>query len=177
MSNRLFTPYFPKSNGPASRLDPANLPPRPKEIGPIFDPVNSSQPLDAYDVDDIQAVYGDITSHTSVPTRPPSPPQEFNGRYLSPVLTKHERLRLTLLWYYTRDIVNDKDFLVSLQDKLDLIQQFMGWEFAIIGLLSEDVFSRLVTAGLPLAMLPRRESTCSHTVNQPSGVCASLILS
>lgn len=169
MPNRLFTPYFPKSDGPASRLNSASLPPPPEEIGPIFDPVHSSQPLDAYDVDDIHAIYGDISSQTHDSKRPPSPPQEFNGRYLSPILTKHERLRLTLLWYYTRDIVNDKEFLASLQDKLDLIQQFMGWEFAIIGLLSEDVFSRLVTAGLPLAMLPRRESTCSHTVNQPSG--------
>jgi len=88
-----------------------------------------------------------------------------------PSLSENERLRLTLFWYYTNgsNLLEDKEFLLGLQQKLDLVQAFMGWEFAIMGLLSENVYTRVATAGLPLAILPRRESTCSHTINQPPG--------
>lgn len=47
---------------------------------------------------------------------------------------------------------------------------FVGWEFAIMGLVFEDAFNRIATAGMPLAVVPRRESPCSHTINQEPGV-------
>ncbi|KKY32646.1 putative histidine kinase hhk3p [Diaporthe ampelina] len=76
-----------------------------------------------------------------------------------------------MLWYYSRGLYEDGEFLQLLQEKLDLVQTFMEWEFALLGLVSEDAFTRLAASGLPLAVLPRRESTCSHTINQdPSTV-------
>ena len=169
MPNRLFTPFFPKATGPSTRLDPNSLPERPDSIGPVFDPEHSSEPIEPFDENRNTAYYGESNADGE-PNLPPEDHADSTSRYLFPTLTKHERMRLTLLWYYTRDVVNDKEFLLRLQEKLDLVQQFMGWEFAILGLVSEDVFSRLVTAGLPLAVLPRRESTCSHTINLPTGV-------
>lgn len=170
MPNRLFTPYFPKVDARSSRLDPASLPERPKEIGPIFDPEQASRPIAPFDEETNTANYGAQTAgfDANQPTVPPKP-ADASDRYLAPTLTRHERTRLTLLWYYTRDVLDDKDFVARIQEKLDLVQQFMGWEFAIVGLLSENLFSRLVTAGMPLAVLPRQESTCSHTVNTEPG--------
>lgn len=68
-------------------------------------------------------------------------------------------------------MLEDEDFLARLQEKLDLVQTFFAdWEFAIMGLVFEDAFTRIATAGMPLAVVPRRESPCSHTVNQEPGV-------
>lgn len=39
-----------------------------------------------------------------------------------------------------------------------------------MGLVFEDAFNRIATAGMPLAVVPRRESPCSHTINQEPGV-------
>ncbi|KAK7749649.1 hypothetical protein SLS53_000227 [Cytospora paraplurivora] len=74
-----------------------------------------------------------------------------------------------MLWYHTNDLLEDEDFLVRVQEQLDLVQTFMGWEFAIMGFVSEDIFTRVAAAGLPLALVPRRESPCSHTINQEPG--------
>lgn len=102
-------------------------------------------------------------------------PSDFDDPYLFPSLTKNERLRLTMLWYYTRGLTQDSALLASLQDKLNIARELIGWEFAIMGVLDNDVYTRIATSGLPLAILPRRESTCAHTINQPAGV--SYILS
>jgi hypothetical protein len=59
-----------------------------------------------------------------------------------------------------------------LQEKVVLAKETVGWEFVIAGLLNHNTYTRMVTVGLPLAILPRRESTCAHTVNQPPGVRA-----
>jgi hypothetical protein len=91
-------------------------------------------------------------------------------RYLFPVLTRNERLRLTMLFYYTRGALEDLELMSRLQEKVILAKEAVGWEFAIAGLLSHNTYTRMVTVGLPLAILPRRESTCAHTVNQPPGV-------
>lgn len=168
----LFSWYFPKAEGSSSLLNPGLLPERPEAIGPIHDPLNSSTPIPKYDEEAQQLKYGERPADVNADL-PPTTPPDFEDRYLVPTLTKHERIRLTLLWYYTRDIVNDKDFLLRLQEKLDLVKDFMGWEFAILGIVSENVFTRLVTAGIPLAVLPRRESTCSHTITLSSGVSLS----
>lgn len=99
-------------------------------------------------------------------------PDGFSDPYLMPSLARNERLRLTMLWYYTRGLYDDREFVQLLQEKLDLVQTFMEWEFALLGLVSEDAFTRVAASGLPLAVLPRRESTCSHTITQEPGVSA-----
>lgn len=76
-----------------------------------------------------------------------------------------------MLWYYTRDIFNESEFLCGLQEKLLLAQESTGWECVVIGLLDMDVYVRLGTIGLPLAVLPRGETICAHTVTQPPRVC------
>jgi hypothetical protein len=123
----------------------------------------------------------------------PPKPNGFSDKYLHPTLAKSERDRLTMLWYYTRDIQNvsalkiiscflpklisrkqDKVFLAHLQDTIDLVHELMGLECTILGLVDNDHFRRLVTNGFPLAVVPRRESTCSHTINEPPGSVFSL---
>lgn len=163
------TPFFPKADGHADLLSPRQLPLRPRRAGPVFDSVLSSQPLTDFDQQTHDTCYA-VRSHGVEADLPPERPDGFTDDYLMPSLTRNERLRLTMLWYYTRDVLEDEGFLRRLQDKLDLVHTLIDWEFALIGLLSEDVYTRLATAGLPLAILPRRESTCSHTVNQAPGV-------
>ena len=57
-----------------------------------------------------------------------------------------------------------------IQEKVHLAHETIGWEFVIAGLLDHNTDTRMATVGLPLAILPRRESACAHTVNQPPGV-------
>lgn len=169
MPNRLFTPYFPKAYGPSSNLRNLDaVPERPQEIGPVYDPEKANTPICAFNEQVHNANYQERPANVDADL-PPSKPADFPDRYLNPSLARHERLRLTLFWYYTRDVINDREFLSALQEKLDFVQQFMGWEFAIMGITSEHIYTRLVTAGLPLAVLPRRESTCSHTLTQAPG--------
>jgi len=75
-----------------------------------------------------------------------------------------------MLFYYTRGALKDQELMSRLQEKVILAQETAGWEFTIAGLLDHNTYTRMVTVGLPLAILPRRESTCAHTVNQPPGV-------
>jgi signal transduction histidine kinase/CheY-like chemotaxis protein len=93
---------------------------------------------------------------------PPSPPT----RYLVPSLAPNERLRLTLLWYHTEGIEHDVRLLSKIDTLVKGVQKAIGWEYAIAGILSESTYTRLATANLPIALLPRRESTCAHTINQ-----------
>lgn len=169
--------FFP-SSADVIIEDPAPasiLPPRPEEIGPIFDD-RSATAMAAWSLENFQANYPPIQPNSmraSVPERP----IDFEDSYLYPTLARNERARLNMLWYYTRDLEQDSGLLRRLQDKVDLVKEFIGWEFVICGLLDNDVYTRLVTANLPLAILPRRESTCSHTILQPSGVslCSTVI--
>lgn len=167
------TPYFPQAQS-----DPAFLPAdnasaeRPKEVGPILSPDYVEQPIISFDEQLHDALYPPAQpseKNDKLPRPIPPKPDNFTDPYLFPVLSKHERLRLTMLWYYTRDITNDAPFLAKLNGLVNMIQQFMGWEFAIMGLLDEAIYTRLATANLPIALLPRRESTCAHTINQPTG--------
>ncbi|KAI5241310.1 hypothetical protein E4T43_05561 [Aureobasidium subglaciale] len=163
--------HFPKAEGPSNLGDVRALPLRPRGVGPVFDKVLAAQPIAEFDSEAHALNYANGDSIPAASVLTPSQPGDFQDAYLMPSLTEHERLRLTLFWYYTHTnkMMEDEEFLLALQQKLDLVQSFMGWDFAIMGLLSEDLFTRVATAGLPLAVLPRRESTCSHTVNQPPG--------
>ena len=166
----LYQPHFPSAEGRNAPRDVRSLPLRPRSVGPVFDQAHASLPIAEFDQEAHNLSYI-IPDPDSDPSALPEQPKDFQDTYLMPSLSENERLRLTLYWYYTHanKMLEDKEFLLALQQKLDLVQAFMGWDFAIMGLISEHVFTRVATAGLPLAILPRRESTCSHTINQPPG--------
>jgi hypothetical protein len=166
----LFQPHFPSAEGRNAPRDVRSLPLRPRSVGPIFDPSRATDPIPEFDRQAHNQNYTNLDSDSDQ-AFPPEQPPGFQDVYLMPSLSENERLRLTLFWYYTHanKMMEDKEFLLALQQKLDLVQAFMGWDFAIMGMVSEHVFTRVATAGLPLAILPRRESTCSHTINQPPG--------
>jgi hypothetical protein len=81
-----------------------------------------------------------------------------------------------MLFYYTRGALEDVELQSRLLEKVHLAGETVGWEFVIVGLLNHNTYTRMATVGLPLAVLPRRESTCAHTVNQPPGLGASLAM-
>lgn len=162
--------YFPKASSASqirSRFQPTD---RPSTIAPILDPQNASKPV---------IPWSSAFQDTNYPARQddfaaapiPPEPESLSDAYLHPVLARNERLRLTMLWYYTRDFLKDQDLLQRLADKVQAAEHAVDWaEFAIIGLLDHNAYHRLATRNLPLANLPRRESTCAHTINQPPRV-------
>ncbi|KAL1873238.1 hypothetical protein Daus18300_004058 [Diaporthe australafricana] len=154
-----FAPCYPKSE--AGQLDLRPLPPREYCA---FDDELCSKSLLVFDGQQHESNYSSRSDGTLGSLS--QQPDGCSDPYSMPSLARNERLRLTMLWYHTRGLHEDREFQHVLQEKLDLVQTFMQWEFAILGVLSEDVYTRLAASGLPLAVLPRRESTCSHTINQ-----------
>jgi hypothetical protein len=75
-----------------------------------------------------------------------------------------------MLWYFTRDIFKENEFLSGLQQKACIAQESAGWECAIIGILDINFYTRLATVNAPLGILPRGETLCAHTVAQPPAV-------
>ncbi|KAI3391924.1 hypothetical protein diail_6626 [Diaporthe ilicicola] len=157
-----FAPFYPKAE--TNQLELRPLPAWPLCVA---DEQLCSKPISPFDEQLHESNYNPRSDSLSELS---NPPDGFSDPYLMPSLARNERLRLTMFWYYTRGLYEDREFLQLLQEKLDLVQTFMDWEFALLGLLSEDVFTRLAATGLPLAAVPRRESTCSHTINQEPGV-------
>ncbi|TRX89888.1 hypothetical protein FHL15_009160 [Xylaria flabelliformis] len=159
------TPYFPRSGSKhGSSLLLQQLPPPPKAVGPIFDPEHVKEPLPVFDQKAHEQYYNG-PSETGEALPPPSP-DDFEDRYLVPTLSRNERLRLTMLWYHTSQIEKEERLLAEIDTLVRSAQKVIGWEYAIAGILNESTFRRLAAVNLPLAVLPRRESTCSHTINQ-----------
>jgi hypothetical protein len=164
--------FFPSADSVllSSPIDHHNLPPRPKAIGPIFDANNFKTPVEPWAPDaenDLYPPKEDPYAPSAIPAEPSYP----SSRYPRSRLAKNERLRLSMLWYYTRDInENEPELLAGLQEKACLAQENSGWEYAVVGLLDANVYIRLATVGLQLAILPRGETLCAHTVTQPPGV-------
>ncbi|PSN73363.1 hypothetical protein BS50DRAFT_582905 [Corynespora cassiicola Philippines] len=163
--------FFPKAD--ACVLHTKRSPPspnsRPTEVSPILDVENAGKALDAWSEELTRSVYPDKTDIWAPAPIPDEPATCSPSRYLFPVLTRNERLRLTMLFYYTHGALEDEELMSRLQEKVYLAKDTVGWEFVIAGLLNHNTYTRMVTVGLPLAVLPRRESTCAHTVNQPPG--------
>ncbi|KAM0188022.1 hypothetical protein ACHAPA_009715 [Fusarium lateritium] len=153
----------------SSTFDHSKLPPRPKNIGPIFDADNFRTPAESWGPESHDYLYPVKTDPYAPASIPPEPSTRPSSRYLRTRLTKNERLRLSMLWYYTRDLDKEPELLAGLQEKASLAQESSGWEFAVVGLLDANVYIRLATAGTGLAILPRGEAICSHTVMQPPG--------
>ena len=139
----------------------------------VADARSLSEPLLDYDADVYRKSFVEpVDEPTQMPpTTPLIPPRPENNYddYLMPMLSQNERHRLSMYWYHTRGIREDAGLLQRIQDKVDLVKDFIGWDFAICGLSDSDTFERLITAGIPRATVPRRESTCSHTINQKPG--------
>lgn len=170
--------FFPKAD--AAVLQTKHKPPsptsRPTAVAPILDVEHAGHALRPYSVEVAHHLYptqDDIFAPAVIPPSPDDLQPCGADRYLFPVLTRNERLRLTMLFYYTRGALEDAELQSRLLDKVHLASDTVGWEFVIAGLLDHNTYTRMVTVGLPLAVLPRRESTCAHTVNQPPGVGAS----
>jgi len=168
--------YFPKAGSTPRRPSDDQripLPERPQEVGPVFDSRSSTEPLEPFDDTKFGVCYTISPDRRSVAPIP-GRPADFDDSYLYPMLSRNERLRLTMLWYHTRDLVKDHDLLYRLQEKVNLVKEFIGWDFAICGMVDDSTYQRLATANLPLAILPRRESTCSHTILQDPDVRADV---
>jgi signal transduction histidine kinase len=48
-------------------------------------------------------------------------------------------------------------------------KDLLGQDFTILGFMDKEYYHRIATAGVPLAVIPRREATCSHTIVQKPG--------
>ncbi|KAK6518917.1 hypothetical protein TWF281_003607 [Arthrobotrys megalospora] len=143
------------------------IPDRPSEPT-IFDHNLTSSPIFEFCEGDFQRLYPVERDGDGCVTEPIKP-VDFEDPYLFPTLTKNELLRLKSLWYYGRYIENDKHLLSCLQDQVDLVNDFMEKDCVILGLLDHDYYRRVVTVNVPLAVLPRREATCAHTVLHDGG--------
>ncbi|KAJ5674150.1 histidine kinase HHK3 [Penicillium macrosclerotiorum] len=159
--------FFPKVD--EAILTSKHPPPlsRPQTIAPIFDRKNFDRPIRSWSSNIAKTFYPESEAYG--PSLAPEKPLSFTDRYLRAFLADNERLRLSVLWYYTRDVLKEAEFLSGLQEKAYLAQESLGWEFAVIGILDLDVYIRLATVGLELGILPRGETICAHTVTQPPG--------
>ncbi|KAF5625921.1 hypothetical protein F25303_11232 [Fusarium sp. NRRL 25303] len=163
--------FFPKADAAllSSTVDKHSLPSRPKAIGPIFDANNFKVPIEPWTSDVDSSFYPpkpDPFAPSSIPSEAHCAP---SSKYVRSRLAKNERLRLSMLWYYARDLDNEPELLAGLQEKACLAQESSGWEYAVVGVLDVNVYIRLATVGLQLAILPRGETLCAHTVTQPPG--------
>ncbi|KAF3906967.1 hypothetical protein ABW21_db0200474 [Orbilia brochopaga] len=144
-----------------------HIPDRPTEPV-ILDPNSPSSPIFDFDEAEYERFYPS-GCYEDGSAKEPVKPADFSDPYLFPMLARDEILRLKALWYYGRYIEHDKSLLSCLQDQVDLVNDVMQKDCVILGLLDHDYFRRIVTSNVPLAILPRRESTCSHTVMQDGG--------
>ncbi|KAI0158114.1 hypothetical protein GGR57DRAFT_35765 [Xylariaceae sp. FL1272] len=169
-TQRVRPSFFPRADGamlPSKQYGPS--PARPTSVWPVFDPESLNMPLPPWHRE-IQDEYFPAKAEEYAPAFIPEKPAErLPERYLRPALARNEHLRLSMLWYYTRDILDQHEFLRGLQEKLAVAHESSGWEYVVIGGLDINVYIRLAAFGLLLAILPRGETTCSHTISQPPG--------
>ncbi|OAA35484.1 CheY-like superfamily [Beauveria brongniartii RCEF 3172] len=162
--------FFPKADAGLLTSSPdAHSPPvRPTTVGPVYDADNLGRPAEPW-TPELETYCYPPKLAPYAPSSIPKQTVALSCRYLRAHLAKNERLRLSMLWYYGRDLENEPEFLAGLQEKACLAQESSGWEFAVIGLLDVNVYIRLATVGLKLGILPRGETICAHTVTQPPG--------
>lgn len=162
--------FFPKADA-AVLSSRCEAPPaaRPQTVWPVFDRKNLDQPLGPWPSDMEKFFYPskpEPFAAASIPEQPACP----SDRYMRAFLARNERLRSSMLWYYTRNILNETELLAGLQEKAFLAQESTDWEFVVIGILDVNYYIRLATVGLPLTIMPRGETICAHVVSEPPGV-------
>lgn len=145
--------FFPKADAAVLQSEYAPPTVRPDTVGPVLDVEHADQAIHSWSQEVKDVVYPPKV-HAFEPAKIPDRPMCFADRYLYPMLTENERLRLTMLWYYTRGILEDGELLSRLQEKVYLAQETIGWEFVIVGLLDHNSYTRIVTVGLPLVIEP-----------------------
>ena len=171
------SPFFPRADAAVLSSKHSLPETRPQSIEPIYDPGNVHRPLEAWLPGAAQSFYPPKEG----PYAPAPVPIKDSAcctadRYLRAFLPENERLRLSMMWYYTRGILDETELLSGLQEKVHLAQESTEWEYVVIGIMDINVYIRLATVGVPLGILPRGETLCAHTVTQPPGVCFSLCI-
>lgn len=164
--------FFPKADAAILSLSPP--PDYPTAVGPIYDRKNFNVPLPSWS-EDADATNYPPAKENYAPSTAPENKAYLRERYLRATLTKDESFRLSMVWYYTRDIFKYPEFLSGLQEKVRIAQESTGWQNAIIGIMDISFYTRLATVGVDLGILPRGECLCSHTVARPPGVCPNLV--
>jgi hypothetical protein len=174
-------PFYPRADAAVLSSSKSHWPPpaRPQSVWPIYDPDSFDEPIAPWSQDAQEACFPPKLDEYAASPIPNEPAQNSSStststRYLRASLAENERLRLSMLWYYTRDVFDESEFLCGLREKVFLAQESTGWEFVVIGLLDVNVYIRLATIGLPLCILPRGETICAHTVIQPPGVSQTI---
>ncbi|PNP40929.1 hypothetical protein TGAMA5MH_06795 [Trichoderma gamsii] len=157
--------FFPRTDAVVLSSKHEPPPALPQTVWPIFDPDNLDKPIEPWNPD-VEKNYYPAQDDEYAPSTAPDVPLSNDGQYLRGFLAENERLRLSMLWYYTRDILNEPEFLSGLQQKANLAQESSGWDFVIIGIQDLNYYIRLAAVGLPLAIHPRGESLCAHTITQ-----------
>jgi hypothetical protein len=163
------TVFFPKADAAVLSYRLAPPPTYPKAVGPVYDPDNADSPCLPWSLDFEKTSYPP-QKEPYAPAIVPNKQLRHPDRYLRASLARNERLRLSMLWYFTRDIFKENEFLSGLQQKACIAQESAGWECAIIGILDINFYTRLATVNAPLGILPRGETLCAHTVAQPPAV-------
>jgi hypothetical protein len=161
--------FFPRADAAVLTSQHEPLPARERTVGPIYDPRNFDKPLEPWPLAFGESLYPP-KSDPFAPSSIPEKPAYLTEPYLRAFLARNERLRLSMLWYYTRGILDEPEFRAGLQEKVQLAQESTGWEFAIIGILDINFYIRIATVGVAVSILPRGETLCAHTVTQPPGV-------
>ncbi|QIW98696.1 hypothetical protein AMS68_004214 [Peltaster fructicola] len=159
---------FP-SNDTSHTPIPSGLPLRSKPIELLFDQNGVNTPLARYSDRIFHENFPSSTPGNHAKAQIPSKPALLQAEYLYPTLSSNERLRLTTLWYHIRGLHEDVTAMQKIHEKVAMLKILTGWEYAICGIVDSDHFERIAATGMPLAVMPRKESPCSHTVLQPSG--------
>jgi GAF domain-containing protein len=159
--------FFPKADAAVLSSEHSQPPKRPRVVGPILDPANLDVPVIPYSPGTHDALYPSPAQRYDPAPVPEKPAACASHKYLRAFMHKNERLRLSMLWYYTRDILAEDEFLRGLQEKVHMAKESTEWDYAIIGILDVNYYIRLATVGVALGSLPRGETLCAHTVTQP----------
>lgn len=141
--------FFPKADASVLSRKLAPPPDYPKSVGPVYDCKNVDTPVLPWDSTQGDACYPPQKENYA-PAIIPKSGLCLSDRYLRASLARNERLRLSMLWYYTCDIFKETEFLSGLQEKVCIAQESAAWEYAIIGILDVNFYTRLATIGVPL---------------------------
>ncbi|KAJ4988690.1 Histidine kinase 5-like protein 2 [Stagonosporopsis vannaccii] len=159
--------FFPKADAAVLSCRLASPSAYPETVGPVYDHENASTPVAPWSAEVAQAY--PLQDEPYAPAPIPNEQRCSSDRYLRASLAENERFRLSMLWYYTRDIFKETEFVSGLQEKVGIAQETTGWDVAIVGVLDVNFYTRLAAIGAPLGILPRGETLCAHTVTQPPG--------